>query len=154
VIQFVTAYDEPTRANLAACRKLLSACALVGVHASAERLIEELVARPIEPLAIWSHGNHEGPVDDARTPALPSHALARIRPRTVWAWACHTGTSFGARMAEAGWTWWGYTGVVSAPGTAPGEILIVSSALYVFSGRMTTSCWSHGCEVWVPTLSG
>jgi hypothetical protein len=25
---------------------------------------------------------------------------------------------------------------------------------YVFSGRMTTSCWSHGCEVWVPTLSG
>jgi hypothetical protein len=29
-----------------------------------------------------------------------------------------------------------------------------SDRAYVFSGRMTTSCWSHGCEVWVPTLSG
>jgi hypothetical protein len=29
-----------------------------------------------------------------------------------------------------------------------------AGSAYVFSGRMTTSCWSHGCEVWVPTLSG
>jgi hypothetical protein len=44
---------------------------------------------------------------------------------------------------------WEHLGALTA-----GVHLIAATAPYVFSGRMTTSCWSHGCEVWVPTLSG
>lgn len=129
MIQFVAAYDGATQANLSVVSSLLSDGALVKDRATCAHLQSALRARPTASLLIWSHGNDAGPKAQDGLPALPDEILDAVEPRAAWAWACHTGTHFGELLARRGWTWWGYTGVVTAPDVSdPREVSILARA--------------------------
>lgn len=117
MIEFVTAYDDATQANLSVASGFLSKRAFVKEAATCANLLTALQERPFESLVVWSHGNHDGPKAQDGRPALPAQVLSTVKPRRAWAWACHTGTRFGERVSRLGWTWWGFTGAVTAPDT-------------------------------------
>jgi hypothetical protein len=128
MIAFVPAYDEATHANLRAVGTHLPANALVGPDAHRDRLIAVLRLELDTPLAIWSHGTHDGPLGDQGQSALLAGDVAELPSRPAYVYACRTGTSFGGIAARAGWTWWGYTGAVSAPGGTDAELALMGHA--------------------------
>jgi len=128
MIAFVPAYDEATRANFQAVGSHLPANALVGPLAQRQGLLAALHLVPGSPLVIWSHGTHAGPLGHMGQPALNSGDVAALAGRPTYVFACHTGTSFGGTAAHAGWTWWGYTGAVSAPGGTAEELRLMGLA--------------------------
>jgi len=129
MIEFITDHDEATRANRIVYGPTADA-ALLGPDASRPRLTALLGARS-DPVVALSHGDHRGPMDQAGEPAFDATTLATAPARPVWVWACHTGTRFGQQAAQNGWTWWGYTGAVSAPGAGEDELPILRGAFAV-----------------------
>ncbi|HYO72700.1 MAG TPA: hypothetical protein VEU33_42155 [Archangium sp.] len=144
MIEFVTAYDEATKANLSVASGLLSKSAFVNEAATRANLQAALQERPFESLVVWSHGNHDGPKAQDGLPALPAEVLSSVKPRRAWAWACHTGTRFGERVSRLGWTWWGFTGAITAPDTdEPKMVKLLAgafeAALVAFQSGQTPS---------------
>lgn len=128
MIAFVPAYDEATRANFQAVGRHLPANALVGPLADRAGLLAALNLISGSPLVIWSHGTHDGPLGDMGQLALNAGDVVALAGRPTYVFACHTGTSFGSTAAHAGWTWWGYTGAVSAPGGTTAELQLMGLA--------------------------
>jgi hypothetical protein len=139
MIAFVPAYDEATHANLKAVGVHLPADALVGPDAHRAKLIAALRLEPDSPLAIWSHGTHDGPLGHQDQFALLAGDVTGLAGRPAYVYACRTGTSFGGVASRAGWTWWGYTGAVSAPGGEDVELVLMGLAFRdVLSFFLTT----------------
>lgn len=131
MIVFVPAYDEQTRANLDCLRPFIPGNALIESAATAANLTQVVAASSSDAaLLFWSHGAHEGVRGQDKAIALGASQLAQLSPRRTYAFACHTGTSFGREASERGWQWWGYTGAISAPGDHPNEQRILGSAMW------------------------
>lgn len=130
MIVFVTDYDGATAANRRALALYLPEDALVGAAARRETLVAALREAPGSPLAVWSHGSHGGPCEQGGQTALSVDLLTTVAARRAYVYACHTGTSFGGQAAAVGWTWWGYTGAVSAPGDDPQELAVIGQAFW------------------------
>lgn len=130
MIAFVTAHDEATTSNLGAVAPRLPADALVGDDATSSALLSSLRTRSAARLVAFSHGDHAGLVAQDGTPALPLDEVALVGSRSAFAYACHTGSVFGRRARDLGWTWWGYTGAVCAPGDGGVEREIVGKVMW------------------------
>jgi hypothetical protein len=130
VIAFVPAYDEATHANLNCIRDRLPPSALTGPDATRVALHAAMAREPTSSVVFWSHGDHFGPKDQSGSTALGSSELDADRPRQVFAYACHTGTDFGRLASGRGWTWWGYTGPVTAPSDVAEECRILAVAMW------------------------
>ena len=146
MICFVTAYDGATSSNLSAVKHRLPADALVASDATPLALAAALAGRPEAPLVAWSHGSHDGFMAQNGCSALPVDDLRRFAARSAFAYACHTGSQFGRQAQAAGWTWWGYTGPVSAPGDGEVERLILGDAMWAVATLAVTATTVEGAR--------
>jgi len=120
VIFFVPGYDPATESNLAVAERIVPSAAhsLMGPRATRAALLS-LLARETVPLFAMCHGRRDvllGQQDEAALTGGDAPALGR---RPVFAYACHTAGALGQAAVELGAAWWGYTGAVTAPESAP-----------------------------------
>jgi hypothetical protein len=136
MILFVPGYDPATEANLAIAARLLGQRrVLLRENATREALLRVLESSG-EPLFAMSHGRSDKLLAQGGGTALAEVDAPALGSRTVFAFACHTATDLGRSAAQAGATWWGYTGTITAPDASAelqpllGEIFIYLSAAF------------------------
>lgn len=120
MIVFVPGYDPETEANLAVAEQIRpEGChALLARDATREALLAALTAIDA-PVFAMSHGRRDAILAQGGGAALLREDAALLGLRTVFAFACHTAADLGQAAAQAGATWWGYTGAVHAPDPSP-----------------------------------
>lgn len=116
MILFAPAYDEPTR-----CTHLLALQferdatePLLGIAANRVNLLRAL-ADSDDPVVAFAHGSEDHLRGHGGQRVLTIQDARSLSTKTVFAYACHTGTKLGGAMARTGNTWWGYSGAVAAP---------------------------------------
>jgi hypothetical protein len=146
MIVFVPAYDPATHLNLVIARRILpDGCrALLGPEATRAALFEALEGSGDAPLLAMSHGEKErllaqnrrttdelrraGIVDvkeqrevlrETDQTALEPGDGASVRRRSIFVYACNTGTHLGSSLVGAGAVYWGYTGKINTPAENP-----------------------------------
>ncbi len=120
MILFVPGYDEATKANLDIGKQLADGhIALLAEKAIRSNLIELLRTLENESLFSMSHGKYDMLLDNNSETAISIDDKPLLTNRTVYAWACHTGSNLGEHIADNNnAVWWGYTGAVTAPSTS------------------------------------
>jgi hypothetical protein len=120
VIFFVPGYDSATESNLAVAERILpEVChSLLGHRATREALMSAL-SREAVPLFAMAHGRPYRLLAHGGESALTGDDTSALARRAVFAYACHTATGLGELAARNGTNWWGYTGSVTAPDSAP-----------------------------------
>lgn len=136
MIEFIPAYDDATLANLKMIAPLLQPGAIIGAEAGAT-LRDALVSAPDRPLFAMSHGRPDALLGQGGAPALTIREAGLLRGRVGYAFACHTGTELGGGVASAGGWWFGYAGVIDAPGDGAEEAALLRA---LFS-RVRDLCW-------------
>jgi hypothetical protein len=109
--------DAATEANLAVAETMATGLPdrrLLGADATRERLLSARETTGDDLFAL-THGRHDSLMGAQGGVALTKADVPRVGSRAVFAYACHTGTRFGAAFAQGGARWWGDTGAVSAP---------------------------------------
>ena len=131
MILFVPGYDPATEANLAIAVRIAGRSrALLSDEATRERLLEAL-AEPGDPLFAMTHGRSDRLLAQNGVTGLGQPDATALGSRSIFAFACHTATDLGRSFAQAGAAWWGYTGTISAPDSAP-ELLPVFSEIFAY----------------------
>ena len=120
MIFFVPAYDPATESNLAVAERIVpEVChSLLGPLATRSRLISAL-SRETVPLFAMAHGRPYRLLAHKGETALTAEDSILLARRPVFVYACHTATELGEVAARNGVVWWGYTGAVAAPDSAP-----------------------------------
>jgi hypothetical protein len=115
MILFVPGYDPATEANLVIAARLTGHYRLLlRENATREALLQSLES-PGEPLFAMSHGRSDRLLAQEGRTALAEADTPTLGRRAVFSFACHTATELGRSAAQAGATWWGYTGTITAP---------------------------------------
>jgi hypothetical protein len=124
MILFVTDYDDATRSNRLIAEPLRDNFeeVLIGEDATRAALHSMLTGNQ-KPLFAMSHGRPDRMNDQDRNPAIHSGDILLASRRAVFAFACHTATTLGRKVASAGGIWWGYTGPIASPPDDPEQRL-------------------------------
>jgi len=120
VIFFVPGYDSATESNLAVAKRIVpEVChSLLGKLATRAELISAL-NREAVPLFAMAHGRPHRLLAHGGETALAADDSILLARRPVFVYACHTATVLGEVASRNGAVWWGYTGSVTAPDSAP-----------------------------------
>ena len=151
MIDFVPGYDEATQANLRVAAAFLPGGALTEHAAARERLLARLRDSD-DPVFSMAHGERDALLGQSGERALVAEDFASYAPRIVYAYACHTATSLGARAAADGWAWAGYTGPVAAPGKADAEHAALAGVFRVVREGLGNIATGHGTGAWLAAV--
>lgn len=89
MIFFITAYDDPTSANLDVGKQIAEGhTSLFAGDATRSNLIRLLELLKDEPLFAMSHGKPDRLMDNKREPAITTGDEPLFVNRSVYAWAC------------------------------------------------------------------
>lgn len=120
MIFFVPSYDPATESNLAVAEKIIpeDCHVLFGSHATRSGLISALSLEMVSLFAM-AHGHPSRLLAQGNEVAFSGDDVDILARRSVFVYACHTATALGEVAAGKGAIWWGYTGAVTAPDSAP-----------------------------------
>jgi len=118
---FVTAYDPATTANLKMAFRFPKHQdhRLLGKKASRDNLLNAIATINPQAIFMMSHGQLHVIRDNSDGAALSVSDTQIMNGRTVFAWACWTGSQLGYVLSNAGANWWGYDCAVTAPDERP-----------------------------------
>lgn len=115
MILFITATDESTKSNLSVAGHLAATSTIPLCEATAVRpnILAALAGAPATPLFALCHGGRDHIVGQDAAAAVGVGDAALLGARESFALACYTSAELGPAVANAGGTWFGYSGPVS-----------------------------------------